>query len=246
LLERFQLRSVALSSRRIGPVRDTVWDTRILAGMICPHCRTAFTASWQYWPVGSDSDGDWQVGKTRCAHETCRKWIVQFGRVDPRYSRLDEESAQPVRPMAAARPVPSEVPNAYAADFTEAVVTLPDSPKASAALSRRCLQSLIREEAGITRPTLSQEIDDLIGSGKLPSWLAENVDAIRNVGNFSAHPTKDQHTGEIVEVEAGEAEWLLDVLEGLFDFYFVQPAAAKRRRDNLNQKLQRAGKPPVK
>jgi hypothetical protein len=36
------------------------------------------------------------------------------------------------------------------------------------------------------------------------------------------------------------------VLEGLFDFYFVQPAIAQRKRDELNQKLQSAGKPPLK
>jgi hypothetical protein len=213
--------------------------------MICPHCRTAFTETWEYWPVGEDGQGSWAVRKTQCDHDLCKRWIVQFGPLaDVQYLAI--EAPQPVRPKGGARPVPSEVPDPYAADFTEAVVTLPDSPKASAALSRRCLQSLIRDKAGIRRKSLSQEIDDLIGSSQLPSWLADNVDAIRNVGNLSAHPTKDQHTGEIVDVEPGEAEWLLDVLEGLFDFYFVQPAVAKRKRDNLNQKLQSAGKPQLK
>jgi hypothetical protein len=44
----------------------------------------------------------------------------------------------------------------------------------------------------------------------------------------------------------GEAEWLLDVLEGLFDFYFVQPALLKAKRDALNKKLKDAGKPAMK
>lgn len=30
---------------------------------------------------------------------------------------------------------------------------------------------------------------------------------------------------------------LLEVLEGLFDFYFVEPAKSQQRRDALNQKL---------
>jgi hypothetical protein len=47
-------------------------------------------------------------------------------------------------------------------------------------------------------------------------------------------------------VELGEAEWNLDVLESLFDFYFVQPARAKAKRDALNKKLADAGKPPLK
>ena len=66
------------------------------------------------------------------------------------------------------------------------------------------------------------------------------------IGNFAAHPIKSNSTGEIVEVEIGEAEWLLDVLELLFDFYFVQPAITKAKREALNQKLLDAGKPPMK
>jgi uncharacterized protein Smg (DUF494 family) len=39
---------------------------------------------------------------------------------------------------------------------------------------------------------------------------------------------------------------LLDVLEGLFDFYFVQPAVLQKKRDALNKKLAEAGKPVMK
>ena len=81
---------------------------------------------------------------------------------------------------------------------------------------------------------------------QLPSHLAGAIDAIRNLGNFAAHPLKDTNTGEIVDVEPGEAEWLLDVLEQLFDFYFVQPEVLGRKRDELNEKLEAAGKPPMK
>ena len=35
----------------------------------------------------------------------------------------------------------------------------------------------------------------------------------------------------------GEAEWNLDTLESLFDYYFVQPAAIKAKRDALDRKL---------
>lgn len=76
--------------------------------------------------------------------------------------------------------------------------------------------------------------------------LAESIDAIRNIGNFAAHPMKSQTTGEIVEVEPGEAEWNLDVLESLFDFFFDQPAILKAKKDALNTKLAGVGKPPLK
>jgi hypothetical protein len=57
---------------------------------------------------------------------------------------------------------------------------------------------------------------------------------------------KSTSTGQIVDVEEGEAEWLLDVLEELFEFYYVAPARAAARRDVLNQKLKDLGKPPLK
>jgi hypothetical protein len=91
---------------------------------------------------------------------------------------------------------------------------------------------------------LGQEIGDVMKT--LPTYLADSIDAIRNIGNFAAHPNKSTNTNEIVDVEPGEAEWCLDVLEGLFDFYFVQPAQLQRKRAALDQKLTDAGKPPMK
>jgi hypothetical protein len=102
-------------------------------------------------------------------------------------------------------------------------------------------------QAGGTKPgDLSGEIQQVLDSGKLPTALADNIDAIRNIGNFAAHPNKSNSTGEIVQVEPDEAEWNLDVLESLFDYYFVQPARAKAKKDALNKKLADAGKSPVK
>jgi len=57
---------------------------------------------------------------------------------------------------------------------------------------------------------------------------------------------KDTSTNEILPVEPHEAEWNLEVLEGLFDFFYVQPAKAKARRAALDAKLAAAGKPPMK
>jgi len=123
---------------------------------------------------------------------------------------------------------------------------LPDSEKASAALSRRCLQYLLREKAGIKKGDLANEIQQVLDSRQLPSHLADDLDAIRNIGNFAAHPLKSTNTGEIVDVEPQEAEWLLNLLEQFFDFYFVQPSRAKAKRDALNAKLQSIGKHPMK
>jgi hypothetical protein len=141
--------------------------------------------------------------------------------------------------------LPSAVPEPYLREFREAHGTLEISPKASAALGRRCLQRLIREKEGITEKTLFAEIEKLLARNSLPRHLAEDLDAVRHVGNFAAHPIAERETGEIIDVDPGEAEWNLEVLRALLEFYFVDKARSEERRASLNVKLGRAGKPPM-
>jgi hypothetical protein len=143
-------------------------------------------------------------------------------------------------------PLAPEVPDRFAKDYREACLVLIDSPNASAALSRRCLQNLLREKGGIRSGDLASEIQQIIDSKQLPSHLSEAIDSVRVIGNFAAHPIKSTNSGEIVDVEPGEAEWQLETLEGLFDFYFVQPAKMQQKRDALNKKLAEAGKAALK
>ena len=144
------------------------------------------------------------------------------------------------------RELPAEVPAPYRQDLVEARAVLEMSPKASAALSRRLLQRVFREELGIKAKDLSKEIDQFIAARAAPTYLLDAVDAIRQVGNVAAHPLKFEHSGEIADVEEGEAEWTLNVAEALVDFACVQPVRLKQRRDSLNKKLEALGKPQLK
>jgi hypothetical protein len=49
-----------------------------------------------------------------------------------------------------------------------------------------------------------------------------------------------------MDVEPGEAEWLLQTLSSLFDHLFVQPARLAIQRALLDHKLVEAGKPPLR
>jgi hypothetical protein len=73
----------------------------------------------------------------------------------------------------------------------------------------------------------------VLDTKQLPSTIADSIDSVRHIGNFAAHPIKSQSTGEIVDVEPNEAEWNLDVLESLFDFYYVLPAKAQAKKRTL-------------
>ena len=124
-------------------------------------------------------------------------------------------------------------------------MVLEASPAASAALSRRCMQHILHHGAKIKKGDLSKEIDAALSSNRLSADLADQLDAVRTIGNFAAHPTKSAVTSEIIAVEPGEASWNLDVIEGLMDAYYVLPARATQRKTALNKKLIEAGKTPL-
>jgi hypothetical protein len=148
-----------------------------------------------------------------------------------------------------AAPPPPEVPAQIAADYRESNEVLRISPKASAALSRRCLQAVLAS-AGYTSTNLAKQVQEAIDqtdpSKVLPPDIRDSMDAIRNFGNFSAHPINDVSTSQVIEVEPGEAEWCLELLGELFQHFYVRPQRAARRREALNQKLAAAGKPEMK
>src|SRR5947209_16043678 len=118
--------------------------------MQCPHCRRQISATFNFqqlylssdqtWPA-HDSCGKWAAGVLKCP--ACQRIVIHLG-----YQGKEHHKSWRVYPKAIAHAVPPEVPEEFASDFREANLVLPDSEKASAALSRRCLQHLIREKAG--------------------------------------------------------------------------------------------------
>lgn len=220
--------------------------------MKCPHCADSFNEKIEkeYFRLGLDCIGSWFMYRYRCP--SCDKYIfilelIPTVKGDHEFTLKEyEPKTILVQPKSSTRPLPPEVPDNYRKDFQEACLVLTDSPKASAALSRRLLQQLLREKADVNPSNLSDEIQHVLDNGNLPSHIFDSIDSIRNIGNFAAHPNKSKSTGEIIDVEPGEAEWNIDVLEALFDFYFVQPEIIRKRREDLNAKLNEAGKPPMK
>jgi hypothetical protein len=219
--------------------------------MKCPHCLVEVHVSWNLKALDSDNEGFWHVAHATCP--ACDRLVIHLGTLDKAYPpgfRVIDAAIRGyvlVRPKASARAsLSADVPPDLARDYKQGCLVLADSAMASAALSRRCLQNLLRGYANVKPGNLDKEIQQVLDSGSLPTYLSDAIDAVRVLGNFAAHPMKSTNTGEVIEVESGEAEWLLDTLEGLFDFYFVQPASLKKKREALNAKLTDAGKPPLK
>jgi hypothetical protein len=208
----------------------------------CDHCGVVFSGRPKRTGVPGDSRG-YEVVGIRCA--SCGKDMFYLAEWE------DSSSMLPMRPKSITRlwpqrayvHVPNEVPEEIALEFREASAVFPASPKASAALSRRLLQRLLHE-SGIDKKNLRAEIDEYLKTSP-PSYIADALHAVRHVGNFAAHPEKSTRTGEVIDVEPGEAEWLLETIAGLFDHMFVHPTLAKERQARLAQKLEEAGKAPT-
>ena len=142
----------------------------------CPHCRTVVRfeeGTWHHSSAREVRMGDrvyaTSVSNIKAAEDVfrfiavscpeCQKVILmaETGKLMKYPGEFVIEGEFIVWPRQSARPpVPDEVPPHIAADYKEAALVLNLSPKASAALSRRCLQALLREVAGADQRSLSQ------------------------------------------------------------------------------------------
>lgn len=222
--------------------------------MDCPHCGRAFHDTWQKTRVvsysvepNSATDRIWDAVATVCP--SCTNAIIDLFENHLRVGGgWNEEQRLRAYPRNSFRkPTPKEIPKHVANDYEEACAVISISEKASAALSRRCLQAVLREQ-GYSQRDLVQQIDALFREQNplkaIPSGLRQTIDLIRNFGNFSAHPITDQTTLQVIDVEPEEAESCLEILEEVFDHFYVKPALAAARKAALNAKLAAAGKPP--
>jgi hypothetical protein len=145
--------------------------------------------------------------------------------------------------------LPLDLPTNVSADYSEASKLLAISAAASAAFSRRCLQTILKAQ-GYTETTLARQIDGVLNeaapSKVVPHYITTRLDVVRNFGNFSVHEMENRATAEILDVQPGEAEWCLEIMEDLIEHYYVRPAAEQAKIDKLNEKLRGAGKPEIK
>ncbi|WP_282040069.1 DUF4145 domain-containing protein [Saccharicrinis aurantiacus] len=225
--------------------------------MICPHCRTAAFFEWKSTGLIKQIN-DLGIALSYASCPSCDKLVVTLdsGPLDfnddyPQFlydHRVGDLTStdQILYPTSKDIFNSKYIPSKHYNDYEESYKVIGISPKASAALNRRVLQNILREHFGIKKRNLCDEIETFIHMENIPSHITDAVDAVRNIGNIAAHPIKNQTTGEIVEVEPGEAEWLLEVIEALFDFCFIQPEKIKKRRNELNEKLKSLGKPDMK
>ncbi|CAN5230819.1 hypothetical protein BH10PSE11_BH10PSE11_34370 [soil metagenome] len=218
--------------------------------MKCPHCGVHIHEKWGTHNFKDQNDYSTDWAYRRCECPSCREEIIETTHGFWNNGKYFEKGWMLFHPKGASRgPVPKEVPDPITQDYLEACDVLSISAKASAALSRRCLQNVLRGN-GYKAKDLAKEIDLLLNETDarkaIPLTLRATIDGIRNFGNFSAHPINDTTTLQIIDVEPHEAEWCLEILEEAFQHFYVRPAEAKARKAALDAKLKSAGKPASK
>jgi hypothetical protein len=198
---------------------------------------------------GKTDDGDVGIScsAVRCLNETCNEatLVVQYAKASYRSNYgdwVENESLQAwrLRPESASIVQPEYIPSPLREDYYESCLIRDKSPKAAATLARRCLQGMIRDFCGISKSRLIDEIKELekrIEDGKAPKGVEpetlEAIDAVRNIGNIGAHMERDIDL--IVDVDPGEAQALIELIEMLFQEWYV--ARRKREQRLANVKL---------
>ncbi len=128
----------------------------------------------------------------------------------------------------------------------------------SAVLSRSLLADLLEKYAGRDDFSLNLRIEKLRSNTNHPSGLREGMQHFRKIGNLGAHTqktdleplevevsemTSDQ--AQIIPVTREDAEWMLDFLDRVFDYFVVTPEKDRAMLTKWDEKIADAGRKPI-
>ena len=193
----------------------------------CPHCGRAVFIDFKVTGIALESGGI-NVNHEFCP--SCSKIIVniefgkrfEYNKIPCRATSIYKEEILYPK-FLSGKILDKSIPQKYQELYRQAERVNSISPMASATLSRYILQILLNEELKIKKRNLEEEIKELEEKNNIPSKLVTLLQVMRKVANFGAHPKKSTNSNEIVEVENGEAEIMLDLIFELFDHVFVKP-----------------------
>lgn len=214
----------------------------------CPYCRqTARISVSDHFAVGIEIDkpnhfglGTFYSQIVFCPNPNCRKFSLTSalyeggkhevsGLLDNQISK--QRYFWKLLPQSVARTFPDYVPNPIIQDYNEACLIKDISPKASATLSRRCLQGMIRDFWGVKKGRLYDEIEAIKDQVDTLTW--ESIDSVRKIGNIGAHMEKDINL--IIDVDPNEAEILIKLIEILIEDWYIKRHEKEERLKKIVQ-----------
>jgi len=204
----------------------------------CPHCETnavigpddQFNTNKRLFDDTCWGRISYQVHAILCPNPECRTPTLGVAIRENQVSEFPTVIKQwRLLPESRAISLPNYIPAVLREDYEEACKTVDVSPKASATLARRCLQGMIRDYWGIKKSRLVDEIKALEDKVDPDTWQA--IDAVRGLGNIGAHMEKDINL--ILSVEPEEAAALIELIEDLFQTWYVQRHERQQRRQRV-------------
>lgn len=174
-----------------------------------------------------------------CPNPKCRKISITSNIWECFIERQGRKTGKKIHewhlvPESEAKPFPEYIPKQIREDYQEACLIKNKSPKASATLSRRCLQGIIRDFWSIKKNKLFDAITELEGKIDPKTWQA--IDSVREFGNIGAHMEEDVNL--IINVDPKEASLLISLIETLFEEWYIK----RHERDTHMNKLIQAAK----
>jgi hypothetical protein len=221
----------------------------------CPYCGHAQVLDrkrvYQHWyPLHvagwkSGSDPFLGISSVVCANNGCKELSLSADLANGAHSPASGDikitavlQTWVLLPPSSAKPQPDYIPAPIRDDYYEACAIRDLSPKASATITRRCLQGMIRDFCGISKPRLIEEIKELrtrVQNGNAPPGVqpdtVEAIDHVRGIGNIGAHMEADINL--IIDVDSDEAQILIGLTELLFDEWYVARESRTKRLDQL-------------
>jgi hypothetical protein len=167
------------------------------------------------------------VESMRCANPECRQLLLRIKtwRSDFHEGGVtthQDASAWLAHPRIGAleRELDPNMPADLRRDYEEATAILPFSPRMSAVLSRRLLFELLGRYGKITGRTLQARLGKFTKSTKHPPRVREPLHRLSEVGEFSAPRLRGgSEATSIVDVGVEDAEWTLNVVGQLFEYF---------------------------
>ena len=207
----------------------------------CPYCNRNATITVSNLSLSSHSfehnnkDGELLIETTIivCPNPECKEYTISASLFKVFWANEWIRDGDPLlhwnlKPQSQAKVFPSYIPKPILEDYEEACLIRDLSPKASATLSRRCLQGIIRDFHKITKKRLVDEIEAL--KDKIDPLIWQAIDAVRSIGNIGAHMEKDINL--IIDVEPQEASALIGLIEMLLkDWYIDRHEKEKQLRE---------------
>jgi hypothetical protein len=201
---------------------------------------------------------DWMI----CGNPECGELVIRMHETRPTGLWLEGEEGRTrdttteswwIRPRFGSRPLPKEVEEPFRTDYAEAAALLDVSPRMAAVLARRIVGDLLKKYANAKHWSLAARIRSFVAESGHPSGLTSNLEHLREIADFGAHTQEvelEREDGElevlIIDADRVDAEWTLDLIDRMFDYFIVQPARDEAMKSKWDDHISKTGRKPLR